>query len=566
MAELSDLIALARRTDPDRLYEIVKDLPPGVATALLDEIGARGGSMTAPASPLEQAQALMPNFVTRAHLEYLSERIAAAVEAMERGGSPRLIVEMPPRSGKSLLATQVTPAWYLATHPSAEIMLASYSSPLATSWARTIRRWAADGKLSGLRIADDSAKAGEWETTEGGMMLATSIRGEATGRGAKLLIVDDPHKNFADAHSEASRDEVWNWWLSTSNSRLEPHSIVIVILTRWHEDDLAGRLLSKEYPGDPSDWEVIRFPAIAEEEDVLGREPGSPLLSPLDEEETVEQALKRWERVKRDSGSYVWAALYQQRPAPAEGAMVKVDWFRYWTTDPDLADPLLADGTPDPKAKTMLIDPNDLSTGKWLDSWDMTFKGKETSDYVVGQRWVRKGANRYLMAQQRDRMDFPATIAAMKVWAGADPAVSPYGHLVHQRLIEDAANGPAVVSTLKDKISGLKPITARVSKEQRVHAVSPEIESGNVLLPHPSMPGYSWVADLIAELREFPNGAHDDQVDAMSQALLELRETSAGGIGIPGQQQSSGGGLPIPGGARQRSRTASAATMRRAGR
>lgn len=543
---MDDLHELIPKLDPAQLDDLIERLPSEVVEQLVDELGMRRQFTVLPTTPIEQAQEIMPDFVVRDHLRYLSNRLTAAVKSVENGGNPRIIVEMPPRSGKSLLATQVMSGWALATHPKWHIVMASYSSQLAITWSRQVRRWAQAGMLGDLKVTRDAGAAAHWNTTEGGQIIGRSLNEGITGFGAKLLVIDDPHKDFADAHSAASREAVWNWWLSTSSSRLTPQSIVLVIMTRWHEDDLVGRLLSREYPGDPDEWEVIRFPALAEDNDILGREPGEPLLSPLDPSEDIPAALERWERVKRTVGSYVWSALYQQRPSPATGAMLKLDWFRYWTTDPELADPLLADGTVDPNAKTVLLDPHTLAGGSWVDSWDMSFKGEENSDYTVGQRWVKHRANRYLVAQVRDRMAFPQALAQMRTWAGRDPATSPYGQHVHTRLVEDSANGPATISTLKGEIAGLKPVTARYSKEQRVRSVTPEIESGNVYLPHPATPGFGWVNDLISELREFPNGAHDDQADAMSQALFYLRDAGAGGITMPGESNRMTG-LAQPG-------------------
>lgn len=504
------------------------------------------------ATPIEHAQILVDDFNVRPHLQYLSDRIAQAVTDVENGIGRRLIVEMPPRTGKTFTATQITPSWVLTRHPDWPIVLSSYSSDLATSWSLQIRRWVESGKLgSGVAVAPDSGRAEGWETTEGGKLTARSLGGGTTGFGAKVLIIDDPHKDFIEAHSARAREDVWQWWLGVGSARLHRPALVIVIMTRWHEDDLAGRLLSTEYPGDPDDWEVIRFPAIAEEDDVLGREPGQPLYSPLTDE-TEAEAIEQWENVRRDVGSYTWSALYQQRPAPPEGAIFAMSDWRFWTTDPERASHH-EDGSLDPDGTTILLDPATLSGGEWVDSWDTSFKGGENSDFVVGQRWVRVGANRYLMAQKRGRWTFTRTVDEMTAWAKPDdPIGSPFGHLVHRRLIEDTANGPAIINTLKDRISGLKPISPRASKEARARAISPEVESHNVLLPHPDMPGYEWVGDLLDELREFPNSAHDDQVDALTQALLELRGSDrAGGITVPrvrgGNRLTSGYGRRIPG-------------------
>lgn len=526
-----DLTEMAQNLHPDVLYELVEDLPETVAIQLLSALGGDPSGESVPDSPLKQAQALIPGFVSRPHLTYLSAELSKAVAAVEAGESRKIIVQMPPRSGKTTLATMSLAAWSLSKHPDWEIMLTSYSSSLATSWTKQIKNWAMDGKLGQhISIPYDYRKAADWATSEGGTVLAASTGEGITGRGARVLVIDDPFKDFVMAHSKVERERVWNWWLSTSQTRLHPASLTIVIMTRWHEADLVGKLLDPSLPGNPDDWQVISLPALAEAGDILGREVGEPLLSPLIEE-TTEQALSRWQETRENVGSYVWSALYQQRPAPASGSIFDTDNWRFWTTNPEEVSP---DG------RTILL-PENLESGAWVDSWDFTFKKSETSDFVVGQRWVRLGPNRFLIAQQRDRWNFLESLEAMKRWAGDDPALSPFGRLVHKRLVEEAANGAAIISTLEQELSGIKPVLSRISKESRARAITPEVESGHVYLPSPTMPGFGWVRELLSELREFPNGSNDDQVDALSQALMDLRDSGGpSGISIPQGYRSQG--------------------------
>jgi predicted phage terminase large subunit-like protein len=193
--------------------------------------------------------------------------------------------------------------------------------------------------------------------------------------------------------------------------------------------------------------------------------------------------------------------------------------------------------------------------GQWVDSWDMAFKDSEGGSWVVGQRWVRVNANRFLVAQQRGRWNFTKTIEKLEQWALTDDQErSPWGNLVHQRLIEDKANGPAIIATLKDKIAGLKPVNPHSSKIARAQAITPEVESGNVYLPHPSDYGNEWVQDLLSELRNFPHDAADDQVDALTQALEHLRGNGRGQITNPAAAPPLGGtqrrgtpGISLPG-------------------
>lgn len=524
--EARDLATLLASMTQDEQDAILADLPEHVVESIYAALPTDDASI--PGSPIDQAIEIDPGYVARAHLQYLSDRLAAAVEDVENGISRRIVISMPPRSGKSQMGSIYTPLWLLRVNPKWKIGLISHDPTLATAWGRNVRRMIEGNPALGLQIAGDAGAASEWQTTQGGGVTSRSAPGQSiTGRGFNIMIVDDVVKDFAAAHSENNRKAVWEWWQANAETRLEPPSLVIVIGTRWHEDDFIGRLLSTEYDGDPDDWEVISFPAIAEEIDVLGREPGEPLLSPLIRDEEPQTALVRWEGVRKSVGGYTWSALYQQAPAPATGAIFAIGRLRYWTRYESKA-------TDDGKVR--YIDPDALSGATWLDSWDMAFKGTETSDYVVGQRWVRVGANRFLIAQSRDRRSFTQTLAEFTAFGERD-----HGRHVHKRLVEDKANGTAIMDVLQDKVSGIKAVEPKGSKEARARAVTPEIESGNVYLPHPSEA--PWVLELISELRSFPTGAHDDQVDAMTQALEEMRDTGRAQITVPGR---SGAAPPTP--------------------
>lgn len=476
--------------------------------------------------PLEAAMQTDDGYRSRPHLEYLAGRLAKAMHDVENGESRFITVSMPPRMGKSALTSVNLPIWLLRRHPDWKIGLVSHSPTLAVSWGRQVRRVVEEhGTEFGIQIAHDAGAVADWQTTEGGSIVSRSAPGQSiTGLGFKVMLVDDLVKDFAAAHSAVDRESLWDWWVANAQTRLEPPSLVVVIGTRWHEDDFIGRLLSPEYSPGCDKWEVIKFPAIAEQADVLGRSEGDPLFSPL-LEETREEALERWAQMKTSMGSYSWAALYQQRPSPAQGAVFDVGWWRYWTRDPAK---VTGDG------RVVLAPDAAWRAGQWVDSWDLTFKGSENSDFVVGQRWVRTGPDRYLVAQQRGRWSFTETLDHMERWARTDDHdVSPYGEYVHQRLIEDAASGTAAIDVLRKRVAGVKPVQARTSKEIRARAITPEIESGNVYLPHPSDPGNEWVEDLLSELREFPNGKHDDQVDALTQALNGLRDGGRGSVAVP---------------------------------
>lgn len=504
--------------------EAVQGLPPAVVALLL----ARGeGHADLPASPLAQARQIDSQYVERPHIRYLSDRLVQAVADVENGYSRRLLVSMPPRSGKSTLISLYLVVWLLRKHPDWAYILTSHDGGLATSWGRAIQQRLLESPHLGVSLARNPSAASEWSTTAGGTVISRGIRGSITGRGARVFIIDDPVKDFVDAHSALTREAAWNWWLSTASTRLEPPSLVLTVMTRWHEDDFAGRILSKDHEGDPADWEVVRLPALADStDDVLGRDLGQPLYSPLIDE-TEDQAVRRWEDTKRSVGSYAFASMFQQRPAPAKGAIFDAESWRYWSTNP-------ARATDD--GRIVHVDPAvDLRGARWVDSWDCAFKGADDSDFVVGQRWAGLGPRRFLIAQKRGRWSFTETLDQMSDWLDAEhPIINPYGRYVHERLIEDTANGTAIIDVLKERVPGIRPLTKSRSKEAYARAVTPEVEEGLVYLPHPDDPGNEWVIDLLDEVRNFPHAKHDDQVDALTQALLELRARGRGMATVPG--------------------------------
>jgi predicted phage terminase large subunit-like protein len=414
------------------------------------------------------------------------ERLCNALEAVERGELDRLMVFMPPRHGKSEVCSKKFPAWYEGRNPDKEIILSSYAADLAYDFSRIARDTLRERgtELWGVKVSSDSSAVGRWgiEGKRGGC-VAAGVGGPITGRGAHVGIIDDPFKNAEEAASQTIRDKVWEWYRSTFRTRLAPGGAIVLVMTRWHEDDLAGRLIAEMQAGGEQ-WVIIEMQAEAEEGDPLGRAIGETLWP----EHGFDKA---WaEATKVAVGSYFWQALYQQRPSPPEGEMLKRGWWKYYKAIP-----------------------NDLQ--EIIQSWDMTFKDSDGSDYVTGGVWGRKGADKYLLDQVRGRMDFPATLAAVRALTAKWPRA-------RAKLVEDKANGPAVIAMLKREIPGLIAVEPQGSKVARVAAVSPDVEAGNVYLPDPTIA--PWVNDFVEECAAFPNGKHDDQVDQMSQALLRFAQ------------------------------------------
>lgn len=410
------------------------------------------------------------------------------LEQVSKGSIKRLIVTMPPRHGKSEVVSKKYPAWHLGRWPNDEIILASYSIDLSRSFSR-IARETLQGAQSvfGVRLDPNHSTAESWglQGKRGGL-VAAGVGGSITGKGAKIAIIDDPIKNAEEANSEVIRQKVWEWYQSTLYTRLTPDGRIVIVMTRWHEDDLVGRLLEKEaqeiaegtHTGDK--WQVINLPAIAESNDILGRTEGEPLWPDYGFN------LERLEQIKRDVGSYVFNALYQQRPSAQEGSMFKRQWWKYYDSVP-------------------------ASFDEMMQSWDMSFKGSDGSDFVVGQVWGRIGANKYLIDQIRGRMDITETINHIQRLTIKYP-------LARLKLIEDKANGPAVISLLKNSIAGLVAVNPDGGKVARASAILPDLEAGNIYLPR----NVGWIDEFLHEASAFPRGAHDDQVDAMTQAIRRM--------------------------------------------
>lgn len=416
-----------------------------------------------------------------AHSTLLSTKFAQAATTP----GARQIWCIPPRYGKSLTGSIWGPAWYLDLWPHKRVIIGSYAAELANLFGRDVRNLiAAYPDMLRVTLRPDSRAAHRWNTPQGGGMLTAGFDGTVTGFGADLLIIDDPFKGWAEAQSETIRNTVWNTWLSVFKTRLQPGASVIVIMTRWHESDLVGRLLQADADGHGEGWEVIRLPAIAEDDtDVLGRTVGEALCPELYPIEDVE-------RIKATTSSYIWAGMYQQRPAPDEGGVFKRGWWNYYTKLPATAQ-------------------FDL----WIASWDMSFKNKEGSDYVVGQLWARRGAEKWLIDEVRGLMDFPETKKAVRAFRHKWPRARLF-------LIEDKANGPAVIADLRRELSGLVAVTPKDDKLARARVSAADAEAGNVFLPDSSIA--PWIGDWVEEFAAFNNGAHDDRVDAFSQAMDRL--------------------------------------------
>lgn len=387
-------------------------------------------------------------------------------------------------------------------NPDKHAMIVAYSQDLYSEFAQSNRRAFIDWsqQVGSVKAGKNTAQTFKIVDHRGGF-YATSVLGGATGMSADLLIIDDPIKNAEEAMSPTIKEKVWNEWLLTFKPRLQKGGSVVVIMTRWQTDDLAGRLLQRSsFP-----WEEIRLPAIAYDipngqTDSIGRHNGDALCSELHD---IKELLGN----KHDMGSHRFQALYQQSPTIEGGNIFKRDWIKYYV--PDRATMLRLKLT----ENDVKIMPRHLN--ETVTAWDATFKSKDNDDFVAGQTWSRRGAELYLRPGWcHKRLTFTQTLNAIRQQARMYPETGA-------KLVEDKANGPAILDVLQREIPGIVPVSPGAdSKEARAASVSPNFEAGQIYVPHPLW--HPEVEDLIEEWCGFPNMPHDDQVDSMVYAVRRL--------------------------------------------
>ena len=429
--------------------------------------------------------------------QWYLEAIAWKLEQVRAGRIKRLIIAVPPRHLKSIMASVAFPAWLLGRDPTLRIVCASYGADLADKFALDSRaimtsRWYQE-TFPGTRISREKNTVADFMTSKRGGRLTTSVGGSLTGRGGDILIFDDPMKP-ADALSDAKRQSACDWFDNTAYSRLDDkrNGAIVVVMQRIHQEDLVGHLLAK---GDG--WEVLNLSSIAEvAEDIpIGhgryhhRRAGE-LLQP------EREPLEVLEELKRTIGHYNFSAQYQQAPIPLEGEIIKWGWFRWYETAP-------------PRRGHDQI----------VQSWDTASKGGELNDYSVCTTWLAQGQEHYLLDVFRKKLLYPelrrAVIEQSERWK---PSAI---------LIEDKASGTALAQDFRPgELKGCYrpiPIEPEADKLTRAAAQSVTIESGQVFLPREA----PWLSDLRAELVQFPNGRHDDQIDSISQYLGWIRRPRA---------------------------------------
>ena len=432
--------------------------------------------------------------------------ICDAIQKIIDGQQQFLIIELGPQHGKSMAITETLPSYYLMRYPDKKVMVTAYGENLYSQFADSNRdkftRLAP--KLFGLTTSKNTANQFDVRNHKGEAFF-TSMLGSATGHSADLLIIDDPIKNSEEAMSPTVKEKIWKEWTNTFSTRLQNNSSVIVIATRWTTDDLSGRLLQQK----AYDWQEIKLPAIATgipkgQTDIIGRHNGEALCPEL---HTLDALLAQ----KKNLGTHAFNALYQQSPTVEGGNIFKRSWVRYYVPDRET---MIALGLTE---KDVTIRPRLNHMSETVQAWDATFKSGANDDYVAGQTWARYKTDMYLLPNWcHKRLSFTETLDAIRAMSKLYPQATV-------KLVEDKANGPAIIDTLQQEISGIIPVSpGNDSKEARASSVTPYWEAGQIYIPHPL-----WkpeVDDWIEEILNFPNATHDDNVDSMTYAVQRLQK------------------------------------------
>ncbi len=429
------------------------------------------------------------------HLELLCDKL----EAVARGEILRLMVFMPPRHGKSQICSKKCPPWYLRKYPDREIMITSYSADLAFDFSRIARNTIQDEReiFPDINVNQQARAVKHW-TLEGrlGGLIAAGVGGPITGRGAHVAIIDDPFKNYEEAASETIRESVWQWYRSTLRTRLAPDGAIVLIMTRWHQDDLAGRLLQEQKEGTGEEWEVISLPGIAEDNDQLGRKPGEALSPrfPIEELKTIKKAM----------GSYLFSSLYQQNPRAKEGNYFKDHWF-------------IDAG----ETQTLLSHWREQGYVQIFAAMDLAIGERQQNDFNVITVAAENTKGEKIMIDRIRFKDDADGIAdeIVKVQEKWLPAVFGFEDGQIRKAI-----WPTVIRKMKEKKVAINSIflTPIGDKIARARTAQGQMRQGYWLFPF----GSEWIEDFKEEVLGFPNATHDDDVDSFAYLSILIEQGS----------------------------------------
>jgi len=426
---------------------------------------------------------MWPVFISGKHHQIMAD----AFERVARGELKRLIINMPPRHTKSEFASYLLPAWFLGKFPHKKIIQTAHTSELSTGFGRKVRNLVASepyGKIFNLKLSSDSKAAGRWNTDKGGDYFAIGVGGAVTGKGADLLIIDDPHsEQEAKQNNPAVFDQVYEWYTSGPRQRLQPNGAIIIVMTRWAKRDLTGQILKKSGNDGVDNWEVIEFPAILPS--------GTPLWPAF-------WSKAELEAIKAEIPVSKWEAQYQQNPTGNEGAIIKRDQWRIWEEKrPPMCDYI-------------------------IQSWDTAFEKNNRADYSACTTWGvfehpdQQGndkTNIILLDAFKARMEFPELKAkAMDLYKEYEPDML---------IVEKRAAGAPLIYEMRQMGIPLSEYTPGKGNDKvaRVNSIADLFASGVVWCPETR-----WAEEVMDELASFPNGEHDDLVDSSSQALMKFRQ------------------------------------------
>ena len=441
--------------------------------------------------------------------KYLCDRVQAFLDD-RTPGVKILCISTPPQHGKSATISERLGAWYLLRNPDDHVILISYGDVLAKRFGKqnlqTLKQFAS---TFGVELDPGRATSQDMYIKDhDGYMISRGYGAALTGYSGDLIIIDDPVKNAEEASSEANRESKWNEFLSTIMTRQQDVTRIVLIMTRWHEDDLAGRIQQDM----SSMVEVVNIPCECEsEDDLLGRKIGDPLCPELGKDEKWLETTKK--AYVTENGQRAWDALYQGRPSAMEGNLLKREDWRFFSLD-------------DYKKNNMKLD-------RVVMSVDATYKDAKRSDFVAIQVWGKYKDFYYLLDRVKRRMTFTQTLREIERMKAKHP-------LIRQIYIEDKANGSAIIEVLRERVAGIVGVNPKESKYARVEAMAHIQQMGCCFLPEKA----GWVFEFINECATFPNGAHDDEVDAFAQALNKLRK-SRKRMPKPKFLDPTGWGLPV---------------------
>jgi predicted phage terminase large subunit-like protein len=455
-------------------------------------------------------------FVDGWHIGAICEHL----EAVTDGEIKNLVVSVPPRSMKSYLIDVFWPAWLWLSNAAVRWLFFSCDQDLSTRDSLRTRdvivsRWYQQRWGSRWRLKQDQNEKTQFANTKTGYRYAFPVGG-GMGHGGDVIVGDDLHKPH-EVWSTAKREYVIRCWSQTIAQRVTPSSRKVLAGQRTHHEDVIAHALGQggwTHLNIPEEYEV---PPMVQVTSIGWRDPRSKPKELMWPDQRPQAFV---DQQKTIAGPYGWAAQFQQRPAPIEGGIFKRAWLRFWQPKGSNLPPVRIPAEDGGQIELPIVTlPEGLLESQ---SWDCAFKDTKTSSYVVGQTWGQSQVDSFLLDQVRGHLDFMATLEAVRSMSARWPNAV-------RKLIEDKANGTAVIGTLRKELAGIEPHSPTDSKEGRAQAVVPYVSAGNVYLPHPAIA--PWVWDFIEELATFPNSAFDDQVDAMTQYLYTMRRRLPATVG-----------------------------------